>query len=223
VTVVPRWPGRGLHAPEWHSYDDLLSVIAFNPTAAFAVNSINGGASGGDIYRWNGVSWTVSTTGAAFGTQFIAVHGISQNALIAVGTNGVIARFDGSSWTAMTSGTTRELRVWMKRVTSCRGQQWTALRMTGSTWATTATGSTAQLNGVGQCGDGGMPLVRVARYCATTHGLAAADRALVDDLNVVTSVAGGNVTAVSSFGGIPEFDGSVWTLVPSNGVLDNLR
>lgn len=227
VTVVPRlasaWASTRLNGI---LYDDLLSVIAFNPTAAFAVNSINGGASGGDIYRWNGVSWTVSTTGAAFGTQFIAVHGISQNALIAVGTNGVIARFDGTSWTAMTSGTTRELRaVWMESASSAFavGSNGTALRMTGSTWATTATGSTAQLNGVWSnagtayaVGAGG----EVLRYNGTAWLRQTVP--FVDDLNAVTSVVGGNVTAVGSFGGILEFDGSVWTLVPSNGVLDNL-
>lgn len=82
--------------------------------------------------------------------------------------------------------------------------------MTGSTWATTATGSTAQLNGVWSnagtayaVGAGG----EVLRYNGTAWLRQTVP--FVDDLNAVSGVVGGNVTAVGSFGGILEFDGSV--------------
>ena len=226
VTVVPRL------ATSWSSsrmngvmYDDMISVVGFNPTTAFAINSVNGGISGGDIYRWNGVTWALSTTGAAFGTQFLAVHGTSVSNLIAVGTNGVVAKFDGTTWSTMASGTTRTLRsVWVESATSAFavGTNGTAIRLTGTTWATMTTGSTAQLNGVWSnagiayaVGAGG----EVLRFNGTAWARQTVP--FTDDLNAVCGIPGGSVTVVGNFGGILNFNGTTWTLVNPNGIIDN--
>ena len=226
VNVVPRlattWSASRLNGV---LYDDLVSIVAFNPTNAFAINSINGGASGGDIYRWNGAAWTLSASGSAFNTRFLSVHGNSATNAIAVGTNGVIARWNGTAWTAMTSGSTRTLRsVWVDGDASAFavGDNGTALRLTGTTWTATSTGVTAQLNGIWSnagtayaVGAGGMVLA--------FNGTAWTRQTVPfsDDLNAVCGVVGGPVTAVGNFGGILRFDGTSWTLVNSNGVVDN--
>lgn len=226
VTVVPRlatsWAASKLNGG---LYDDLVSIYSFNPTNAFAVNSINGGESGGDIYRWNGATWTLSASGAAFGTKFKFVHGTSTTNVIAVGTNGKIAKFDGTTWSAMTSGTTQELRgIWLESATVgfAVGTNGTALKLTGSTWAATTSGTANSLNGVWSnagiayaVGAGGVGLrYNGTAWVAQTMGTA-------DDLNSVSGVPGGSVTAVGNFGGVFRFDGVSWTIINANGVIDN--
>lgn len=228
VTVVPRL------ASSWSStringilYDDLVSVVAFNPTTAFAINSINLGASGGDIYRWNGATWTLSASGSTFGTQFLSVQGSSANNVIAVGTNGVIARWDGSAWSPMTSGTTRTLRsVWVESASSAFavGANGTALKLTGSSWTVTNSGSTAQLNGVWSS-SGIAYAVGASGELLRYNGTAWAKQTVTfgDDLLAVSGTSSSNVTAVGNFGGILQFDGTAWSIIDSNGVLDNLN
>jgi len=226
VTVVPKL------ATSWTSsrangilYDDLVSVVAFNNFSAFAINSINGGISGGDIYRFDGTNWTLSASGSAFNTRFLAVHGNSANSLIAVGTNGVIARWNGTTWSPTPSGTTRTLRgVFIETPTTAFvvGDNGTVLRFDGITWTPLTSGSTKQLNGVWSAGlaafivgDGG----EVLRFNGTT--ITRQTVPFADDLNAISGVSGGAVTAVGDFGGILRFDGTTWTLVNSNGVLDD--
>ena len=227
VSVVPRlatsWSSSRLNGV---MYDDMISVVAFNPTTAFAINSINGGATGGDIYAWNGVAWTKSVSGSTFNTQFLSVHGTSNTNVIAVGTNGVIVRWTGSSWATMASGSTRTLRsVWVESGNSAFavGINGTALRLTGNTWETMTTGSTAQLNGV-WANAGIAYAVGAAGAVLRFNGTAWVKQTVPfnDDLNAVGGVAGGNVTAVGNFGGALQFDGTTWSLVNSNSVLDNL-
>ena len=206
-------------------YDDLISVVAFNPTNAFAINWINGGVSGGDIYSWDGATWTLSASGQAFNTKFQAVHGMGSTNAIAVGTNGVIARWNGTNWTAMTSGTSRTLRsVWMDGDSSALavGDNGTALQLRGATWTSTNTGVTSQLNGVWAFGGAGYA-VGLNGVVLSFNGAAWTRQAVpfADDLNAVSGVPGGQVTAVGNFGGILRFDGTNWTLVNSNGVRDN--
>lgn len=226
VTVVPRL------ATAWNAsringvlYDDLLSVVSFNPTTAFAINSINGGESGGDIYRWNGASWTLSASAAALGTKFKFIHGTSGTNVIAVGTNGKIVKYDGATWSAMTSPTTQELRgVWVESATSAFavGTNGTALRLSGTTWTTTATGTTEALNGIWSnagtayaVGAAGTAL----RYNGSTWTPQSVGTS--NDLNSVSGVPGGNVTVVGNFGGIFRYNGTTWSIINSNGVLDN--
>lgn len=206
-------------------FDDMISVAAFNPTTAFAINSINGGVSGGDIYRWNGLGWALSASGTAFGTKFLAVHGSGGVNAIAVGTNGKIARFNGFTWTAMTSGTTQNLRsVWVESVSSAFavGAGGTTLRFTNDVWAPIASGSTAQLNGVWS-NNGIAFAVGNSGEVLRFNGTAWAKQTVPfsDDLNSVSGVAGGAVTAVGNFGGILRYTGTTWSLINSNGVLDN--
>lgn len=226
VTVVPKlataWTSSRLNGL---LYDDMVGVIAFNNFSAFVINSINGGASGGDIYRYDGTNWTLSASGASFGTRFLAVQGTAADNLMAVGTNGVIVRWNGTTWTAMTSGTTQALRgIWIENATTAYavGDAGTALRWNGTAWAALTTNSTKRLNGVWSSGlnavmvgDGG----EVLRYNGTT--VAKQTVPIADDLNAVSGVSGGAITAVGDFGGILRFDGTTWTLVNSNGVLDD--
>jgi len=226
VTVVPRL------ASSWSAaringilYDDLISVIAFNNFSAFAVNSINGGASGGDIYRYDGTNWTLSASGAAFGTRFLSVHGLAANNLMAVGTNGVIVRWNGTAWTPMTSGTTRTLRsVFMEdaAVAYTVGDNGTALRWNGTNWIALTTASTGRLNGVWGAGQRVImvgDLGEVLRYNGTS--VVRETVPFGDDLNAVAGFPGGIVTAVGDFGGVLQYDGTTWTLISSNGVLDD--
>ncbi|MBL0169406.1 MAG: Ig domain-containing protein [Gemmatimonadaceae bacterium] len=226
VTVVPRL------AASWASsrlngllYDDLVSVAAFGPVSAFAINSINGGASGGDIYGYNGTTWSLSASGSTFGTRFLSVHGSASDNAIAVGTNGVIVRWNGTAWAAVTSGSTRTLRsVWVESGTKATavGDNGTALRWNGTAWSALTTGSTQQLNGVWSVGSSTIMVGNageVLKYNGTT-----VQRQTVpfsDDLYAVSGLPSGIVTAVGKFGGILRFDGLDWSLIDSNGILDD--
>ncbi|MEQ1689857.1 MAG: Ig-like domain-containing protein [Gemmatimonas sp.] len=226
VSVVPRlaatWTASRLNGL---LYDDLVSVAAFGAVSAFAVNSINGGVSGGDIYRFDGTAWTLSASGSTFGTRFLSVHGSASDNAIAVGTNGKIARWNGTTWTALTSGSSVTLRsVFVENATTATavGENGTALRWNGTVWTPLTTTSTAQLNGVWSVGsttimvgNGG----EVLKYNGTTVQRQTVPFA--DDLNAVSGLPSGIITAVGEFGGILRFDGLDWSLIDSNGVLDD--
>ncbi len=225
VTVVPRL------ASSWSAaringilYDDLISVIAFNNFSAFAINSIDGGAAGGDIYRYDGTNWVLSASGATFGTQFLSVHGLAPDNLMAVGTNGVIVRWNGTTWTAMTSGTSRTLRsVFLEdaAVAYAVGDNGTALRWNGTNWIALTTASTGQLNGVWGSGQRVImvgDLGEVLRYNGTS--VVRETVPFGDDLNAVAGFPGGIVTVVGDLGGVLQYDGTTWTLVSSNGIGD---
>lgn len=227
VTVVPRlattWSAARLNGT---LYDDLVSIVGFNNFTAFAINSINGGASGGDVYRYDGTSWTLTASGTTFGTRFLAVHGAAANDLMAVGTNGVTVRFNGTSWSVVSSGTTRTLRaVWMENATTgyAVGDDGTALRWNGAAWSALTTNSTKRLNGVWSSGTSTF-MVGVQGEVLRFNGTSTVERQTVpfgDDLNAVSGIPGGAVTAVGRFGGILQFDGINWAVLNSNGVLDD--
>ena len=196
-------------------FEDVISTVGFGASAAFAVNVI------GDVYRWDGNSWSLSARGSTYGGQFLSVHGSALTNVIAVGTGGIVARFDGSSWSSMSSGSTRVLTdVWVEGVGAAYavGANGTALRLSGSAWAATSTGSTQTLNGVWSTsgtvfavGNAGEAL----RYNGSTW-----TRLLTRTTETLYSVAGtstSSVIAVGSVGTIIRFDGTTWTIV-SNGV-----
>ena len=150
VTVVPQlaasWSADRLGGP---LIEDIVSLWAPTTSLAYAVNSL------GDVYRWDGTTWTRSASASQFNTRFAAVHGVAADAVTAVGSGGVIAQFDGATWTADPSGTTANLTdVWMhtRDTAWVVGTQGTALRRTGSTWTSTTTSTTATLRAVS--GDG---------------------------------------------------------------------
>jgi trimeric autotransporter adhesin len=95
VTVVPQlaasWSADRLGGP---LIEDIVSLWAPTTTLAYAVNSL------GDVYRWDGTTWTRSASASQFNTRFAAVHGVAADAVTAVGAGGVIAQFDGTTWTA---------------------------------------------------------------------------------------------------------------------------
>lgn len=143
LNVVPRL------AAAWSSTrlggvlrDDLLSIAAFSATNVFAIDQL------GDIYRWNGTTWTLSLSNSA---DYLALHGSSSTNVIAVGTNGAISRWNGTAWSAMTSGTTQTLNaVWVESQTVAwaAGNNGTVLQLATNSWSTETTNSTQTLNGV---------------------------------------------------------------------------
>lgn len=226
VSVVPRlaanWSGVRMNGA---LFDDLLSVVPLSPNFAFAVNAINGGTTGGDVYRWNGSTWALSLSGATMGTKFQAVHGTSTDFAIAVGTNGVIAKWDGTTWTKMTSPTTGNLRsVWVEGPTSAFavGDNGTAVRFIGTFWVSTNTNSTVRLNGV-WANAGIAYAVGAAGTVLRFNGASWAPQTVPfnDDLYAVAGLATGQITAVGAVGGVVRFDGIAWSLINSNGIIDN--
>jgi uncharacterized protein YjdB len=216
VLVVPRL------ATTWTSmrlggalYEDVVSLAAFSANSAYTVNNL------GDIYRWNGTAWTLSARGSTFGTQFTALSGTADGNVLAVGANGVIARWNGTAWTAMPSGTTRTLTaVFAESATTgfAVGLSGTALRLAGGTWTTLASGTTAHLNGVWSTGGTAFAVgedATVLRYDG-----ASATRLSVPSTETLVGIGGSspaNLVAVGVVGTVLRFDGSVWTVVNSNG------
>lgn len=146
VTVVSQlasaWTPTRLGGP---LIEDIVSLWAPTATLAYAVNSP------GDVYRWDGTTWTIAVRGAQFGTVFTAVHGMSSSAVTAVGTNGVIVQFNGSAWSPMISGTTAVLNdVWMYNSDGAWavGDGGTVLRLVGGVWNAMNGGTTRRLRGV---------------------------------------------------------------------------
>jgi len=146
VTVVSQlatsWTTARLGGP---LIEDIVSLWAPSSTLAYAVNSL------GDVYRWDGSTWTSSARGSQFGTVFTAVHGVSSGAILAVGTNGVIAQFNGNTWSPMISGTTAVLNdVWMYSSDGAWavGAGGTVLRLVGGVWSALNGGTTTRLRGV---------------------------------------------------------------------------
>ena len=221
VSVVPRlattWTPSRLSGP---LFEDVLSIVSFGPTSAFAVNLV------GDVYRWNGTVWAQSLAGTFANTKFLSVQGSSAFNVIAVGTGGVIQRYDGTTWTAMTSGTTRDLAsVWVESATSAFavGTNGTALRLSGAAWTATTSGVTTSLNSVWSSGGiayavgaGGT----VLRYSGTTWTRATVPTA--ETLYGVSGTTTTNVVAVGTLGTVVRFDGVTWALVSSNGVSADL-
>ena len=200
--------------------EDVASLWAPSANLAYAVNSL------GDVYRWNGDSWSLALSGAQFGTTFLAVHGASPDAVVAVGTNGTIARFDGTVWSAMTSGTTATLRdVWVHAAGTAwaAGDQGTALRLTGSTWTAATPGRTLTLRAVWGSADlayavGDAGVIRRWSGGSWQAVASATSQPLLD----VWSAANGIAYAVGAQGTVVRFNGSEFNPEVS-GTTETLR
>ncbi len=216
VTVVPTvantWSPIRLSGP---LYEDILSIVSFSPTSAFAVNFV------GDVFVWTGTEWRQSLKGSSYSTQFSAVHGSGPNNVIAVGNNGVIARFDGSQWLAMQSGTTRALYgvfVEPSGNAFAVGANGTALRLNLSTWSSTATGTGEALNGVWSSNGVAIAVGTTGtalRFDGTSWSALAPPTS--ESLNAVSGTSPTDVIAVGSFGSILRFDGTSWGIIGNNG------
>ncbi|AMW04118.1 Ig-like domain-containing protein [Gemmatimonas phototrophica] len=217
VNVVPRL------ASTWNAsrltgalYEDVISIVSPQVGVAFAVNSV------GDVYRWNGTTWALSTLGSTHGTTFYAVHAAAANNVIAVGLGGRIVRFDGTSWSAMTSGSTRDLyAVWMENGTTAyaTGANGTVLRWNGTAWSTEPSGSTQALNAVWAgdnvayaVGGEGTVLRRTGAVWSTVTVPSN------EDLFGVHGVTANDVVAVGASGTLLRFNGTAWGLVPPAGI-----
>ena len=201
-------------------FEDVISTAGFGANAAFTVNSV------GDVYRWDGSSWTLAVRGSTYGGQFLAVHGSSQTNVIAVGTNGIIARYDGASWSSMSSTTTRLLNsVWVEGASSAYavGANGTALRWNGSAWAATTTGSTQTLNGVWSISGTAFAVGNAGE--ALRYDGSSWTRMTTPTIETLYSVVGTSATslvAVGTIGTILRFDGTNWTLVNNSVSLSDL-
>ncbi len=215
--LSPDWtPGR----LSGQLFEDVVSTVAFSSTSAFAVNSQ------GDIFSYDGSSWTAVVRGATYGTRFTALHGTSANHVVAVGTNGVILQWNGTQWIPMTSGTTRTLTavyVESPSVAFAVGVEGTALRLSGNTWVVTATSSAADLYGVWSLGG-----TTVAVGAAGTalqfngNGWNALQLPTSETLNAISGTAPDDIYVVGSLTTVLHFDGSGWSVIGSNGISGDL-
>lgn len=216
VTVAPRlataWATERLGGP---LIEDIVSLWAPSATLAYAVNSL------GDIYRWNGATWSSAARGSDFGTSFNAVHGVSATAITAVGTNGVIVQFNGTTWSAVPSGTTAALEdVWMHATDTAwvAGAGGTVLRRAGAAWSVSDAGTTTRLRGVWGTGsrayvvgDGGT----IRRFqSGVWTPLVSGTTEVLHDVWAPTT-AGEVAYAVGDFGTLLRWNGAVFEAEPS--------
>ncbi len=210
--LSPTWtPGR-VSGP---LFEDVVSTVAFGTTSTFAVNFL------GDIFSYNGNTFTVAVRGATYGTRFTAIHGSSSDNVIAVGTNGVILQWNGTQWFPMASGTTRTLtsvHVESPSIAFAVGLEGTALRLAGGAWAVTTTPSAADLFGVWSFGS-----TAIAVGAASTalqfdgSGWVALQLPTSETLNAISGTAPDNIYVVGSVATVVHFDGTSWSIIGSSG------
>lgn len=197
-------------------YEDVVSLDAIDASNAFAVNSK------GDVYRYSGGAWTLSASGASFGTHFNAVNGPSVSTVVAVGTNGVIAHFNGASWNVVPSNTAQALYgVFMEgsSVGYAVGGGGTALRYNGSAWTTTNTGTTQILNGVWSMSGTAFAVGTTGEVLRYSGGSWIRQVSGVNDnLNSVFGVSTSNVVAVGAAGTVLRYNGTSWSKVNGGNV-----
>jgi uncharacterized protein YjdB len=199
-------------------FEDVVSIVALGASSAYAVNLL------GDVFAWNGGTWTLAARGTTYGTQFLWVHASGGSNVIAVGTNGVIVRFDGTAWTPMASGTTRTLQgVWVESATSAFavGANGTALRFNGAAWTPTTTGTTAQLNGVWATGGIAFATASTGEMLRFSGGTWT--RQATPSAEPLYGVAGTSATSVVAVGPgstIVRFNGTAWTRVSATVAAD---
>ena len=201
-------------------HEDVVSIDAVDASSAFAVNSR------GDLYRFNGSTWVLGTTGSSFGTRFLAVSASAATNAIAVGTNGVIVRFNGSSWASTTSGTQVTLNgVHVESGTTAFavGSGGTILRFNGSSWTSMASGSSQTLNGVWTSGSSGFA-VGTSGEILRWNGSAWTRQTPVttETLYGVKAISSTNAVAVGAFGTVLRWNGSAWTRVSAGNVTADL-
>ncbi len=225
VTIAPPQPLQLVRS--WSAgrlggalHEDVISVAAIDGSTIFAVNSR------GNVYSFDGSSWTMSLAGASYGTRFSAVSASSATNVIAVGSNGVIARFNGSSWTTMASGTGQDLAaVFMESSTTgfAVGVNGTALRFNGTSWNALSTPVIDDLLSVWSS-VGVAYAVGTAGVVLRFDGLAWTRQTsrVSETLYGVTGSSSDNVLAVGAFGTIIRFDGQQWSAVPNAGLTGDL-
>ncbi len=197
--------------------DDLLSIAAFSATNVIAVDLR------GDIYRWNGTTWTLSLSSTA---DFLALHGSSATNVIAVGVNGAIARWNGTAWSTMTSGTTQTLNaVWVESQTVAwaAGSNGTVLRLATNTWSTETTNSTQTLNGVWG-GDNVAYAVGANSEVLRREG-STWSRATVPSSELLYGVHGNSATdvvIVGTNGTLLRWNGTAWSVLGVGGLSGDL-
>lgn len=217
--VAASWSSSGLAGD---LIENIVSTYVAGPTSVFTVNSR------GDVFLFDGATWTRTASGSTFGTTFTAVRGSSSTNVIAVGTGGKIVIWNGASWQASASGTSADLHdVWVESSTSAFavGNNGVALRWSGSTWINTATSATSErLNAVWAGGSDTWFAVgtngTLLRYANGTWVRSNSPTAV--NLNDVYGNSKNDVYAVGEVGTVLWFNGGMWSEVPSNGVGSDL-
>ncbi len=199
-------------------YEDVISLYTANDNEAYAVNIH------GDIYRFDGSTWTLSLSGNAHGTTFSAIHGLGSDVVVAVGSNGRIFRRQGTSWSQMTSGTATSLNAVYVSSTDAMyavGDNGIALRYNGTTWATSSTGTNESWRSVwgsagfaAAVGDNG----KVALFWGASWSLQ--ESGTIEHLHGVAGFSSSNLVAVGDFGTMLRFNGTSWNKVNTHVVAD---
>ncbi|WP_373065317.1 beta strand repeat-containing protein [Gemmatimonas sp.] len=200
-------------------YEDVVSLRSIDANSAFAVNLA------GDVFRWNGSTWSVAARAAVHGTQFLAVHGSSTSNVMAVGTNGVTLYFDGSTWSIKSSGTANRLNsVFMESASSgfAVGANGTALRWNGTAWSVSSTGSSRALNSVWASGGIAFAVGATGEVLRFNGGWSRQTVPTTESLSGVSGTTSSNVVVVGTLGTVLSFNGSGWTSVNSNGIAGDL-
>ncbi len=197
---------------------DIVSIAPIDGSTAFAVDST------GDVYRWSGSAWTVSTTGRAFSTRFTSIAGSAADQLLAVGTAGVIARFNGTTWSPVPSGTTRDLlAVTTESATSAFavGASGTIVRWNGTAWSVETSGSTQTLHAV-WAGSGVAYAVgssgEVLRRSGTPASWSRVSVPTAEPLYGVHGLSAADVVVAGAQGTILRFNGTAWSVIGAGGL-----
>ena len=219
ITVGTRlasaWTAARLGGP---LYEDILSMYVAGTNDVFAVNLP------GDVFRYNGTTWTKVLSGSANGTSFKAVHGTSASNVFAVGSNGKVYRWQGSTWTPMTTGTNQTLNAVYSvsaNLVYAAGNAGTIVRFDGTAWTSVSSGTTEDLRSVwGQA----TSAVAVGDNGETVYyngfGWNRIPSGTTEHLHAVAGYSSANIMAVGDFGTIIRFDGMQWESVQSGSNAD---
>lgn len=173
---------------------DGSAIFGFSATNVWAV------ADGGLILHYDGTSWSSQTMGTY---DLNSIWGGAPNDVWITGDGGTLLHYDGSSWSNVTSGTQLSLGwVWGSSTNDVWviGDQGTVMHYSGQDsgtgWVPVNVPVPTQFpdGGVGPVGDGDTPI----------------------DLGAVWTDAPNDVWIVGDAGVILHFDGTSWTVTPTN-------
>lgn len=182
----------------------------------FAADNIFAGGPSGSMSRFDGNTWTVSTTDS--GNAIYAIWGTDSYNVWVVRAGGTISRWDGISWTTQTSGVTTALYdIWGTGTDDIFvvGASGVILHTDngGVTWTEQTSGVATDLNGVYgvdpnyivAVGAGGVVLRSTdgETWSAQTSGIST-------DLNAVWAKSRTDITAVGDIGKVLFWDGDTW-------------
>lgn len=125
----------------------IYAIWGSSGSDVFAVTS------SGEVARFNGSSWSISTTNA---NPLWAVYGVSSSEVYASGENGTLLRYNGTAWTSQASALSGTLiGVWgsasnnlLSVGAASNGLTGLAFRFNGFNWSSLSVGTTRVLTSV---------------------------------------------------------------------------